>query len=191
MDPRVRVALIALKILEKLKASNRLRGDLREIRAKLMEMKWVDDLNYLKEQAEFFENFDYSKLKYSEKDASLVRWCINVLKGLGKRLERGKASSILFGLDVDLGEVLSVHKLNEKLKVCKVNTKFGELTVVTNIKEVKKGDKLPLALLPPKKFGKVTSEAMFLWKPVKSLKEVDWRKVEGEVSAILEEFERS
>jgi len=53
---------------------------------------------------------------------------------------------------------------------------------------VKKGDTLPFVILPPRKFGDAVSEAMFVWGPVRDLGEVDWKKVKGEVSGVLDQL---
>ncbi|MBR9681153.1 MAG: hypothetical protein GOU98_05030 [Candidatus Altiarchaeota archaeon] len=184
MDPRIKVALVAFSKLEALEKSNRLRTNLSPLRQVLMSLKWIEDVNYLRTESKKFADLNYN-FKHDEKEKLSVKWCVDILKNLPKRLMRDGTNSILLGLDCGLGEVLSLRKLEHGLSVCKISSKLGELTVITNLK-IKKGDKLPFCILPPTEFQGIMSEAMFLSGPVGSLTEVDWKNVEGTVSAILE-----
>ncbi|HID08816.1 TPA: hypothetical protein EYP13_01155 [Candidatus Micrarchaeota archaeon] len=62
-------------------------------------------------------------------------------------------------------EVVSVsgHPSLENLRIAKVRDREGrEYTVVTNVKDVKEGQRAAIVFLPPKEFGGVWSEAMFV-----------------------------
>ena len=184
MDPRIDVALVALGILEKLHRSGKLKGDLKPLKSLLMSLKWVDDVEYLRANvgniSEALEGLRCLK------DCELFEWCVNYLKTLHERLGR-PGGSVLSALDCGTGKVVSVHRIDEKLSICRVDSKYGSLTVVTNL-SVKKGDTLPFVILPPRKFGDAVSEAMFVWGPVRDLGEVDWKKVKGEVSGVLDQL---
>ncbi len=62
-------------------------------------------------------------------------------------------------------EIVSVskHPSLENLRITKVRDANGtEYTVITNIKDVKEGQRAAIVFLPPREFGGVWSEAMFV-----------------------------
>ena len=184
MDPRIKVALKAIEIMEKLQHSKLLRSDFHRLTSKVRELQWITDLDYLKKECDFFEKFPYDSLKFDSKINAEMKWCTTTLKKLKSRFEKGKSESILIGLDVGVGEIITTSKVSDNLTVCRISSKIGDFTVITNLK-VKKGNRLPFVILPPTIVGGVMSEAMFVWGPIKSLDEIDWKKVEGTVSAFF------
>ena len=182
MDPRIKVGLKALEILEKLERNGRIRADLKDVRAVLKSCQWIDDVIYLKNETEKLKNpIEYA---CNPKDEPVVKWCVDTFTGLSRKFKRGEGRSILLGLDCALGTIVSCRKLGGGLTVCRVDSTLGRFTIVTNL-DVKNGGIHPFVVLPPRKIGGVLSEAMFVWGAVASMEEVDWKKVEGDVSALL------
>jgi|GEM_PF-5247804 len=184
MDPRMKVALFALKKLEDLERSGRLRGDLEPIKHKLKSLEWIDDIEYLRTESKSMVKLDSSKFRYDERQKMLVKWCFEAINKLPEKFMRDGSNSILLGLDCALGEILSVRKLEHGLTVCRITSKLGKLTIITNMK-VKKGEKLFFCILPPAEFQDIISEAMFVSGPINSLNEVNWKAIEGKVSEVL------
>lgn len=182
MDPRIKVGLKALTLLENLKKNSKVKINLKDIRAILMSCQWVSELPYLKHETEKLKKPIEYKCNNSEEP--IVRWSIGILNHLSDKFRRGEGSSILLGLDCALGTILSTKEVSGKLTVCRVDSSLGMFTVVTNL-DVKKERIHPFVVLPPQEIGGILSTAMFVWGPVTSLSEVDWKKVEGEISASL------
>ncbi len=72
------------------------------------------------------------------------------------------------------GEIVSVsrHPTLDNLLITKVRTKDGELTVITNLHNVKEGQKAVVVMLPPREFGGIWSEAMFVKVGINDLKDL-------------------
>ena len=179
-DPRVIMAERCIKDMEKYIGNLRdvkKSGILKDLSAKILEMKYsygeVDDLKpYLNEIkgmcVKILEILGGDKwasklkaMKLSDMAIASVKFCLNILYNLEARLKLPAEPE--YAVDVRVGEVESVmkHPRAEKLRICNVNV--GKvITVVTNIADVKEGEKLPVALLPPAEFFGVVSEGMFL-----------------------------
>ena len=61
-------------------------------------------------------------------------------------------------------EIVSVskHPSIKNLRITKVRDERGEYVVITNIEDVRDGQKAAIVFLPPREFGGVWSEAMFV-----------------------------
>ncbi|MDI6842577.1 hypothetical protein C7452_0391 [Methanothermobacter defluvii] len=99
-----------------------------------------------------------------EENIARVRFFLNTIGNLKKRLMLGKIADPVIGVDILAGEVMSVggHPGADKLQVCNVNIGGRALKVVTNDPDVREGDRVAVALLPPENFMGITSEGMFL-----------------------------
>ena len=148
-----------------------------DVKRKIMEIKYsygeMDDLanyftslkNDMRNLVEILGGNDWSrKLKdknVDEEKISHIKFCLNIIYNLDSRLRL--KNDVAYAVDIRIGEVESVikHPNAEKLKMCNVNV--GKmLTVITNLGDVKVGDKLAVALLPPAKLRGIVSEGMFL-----------------------------
>ncbi len=181
-DPRILMAEKCSKNLKNLLTntkgiSKNILPLIEEVERKILEMKYsyagIDDLKdyfeYLKLSMVNLINIiggkDWSrKLKeknVDEEKISYIKFCLNIIYNLDSRLKL--KNDIAYAVDIRIGEIESVikHPHAEKLKICNVNV--GKmLTVITNLEDVKVGDKMGVALLPPVKLRGIVSEGMFL-----------------------------
>ncbi|HIH72498.1 MAG TPA: tRNA-binding protein [Thermococcaceae archaeon] len=112
----------------------------------------------------FLELADRSEREKVEESIAKVRFFLNTILNLDKRLELGKINDPVIAVDIKVGEVMSAgkHPNADKLLVCNVNIGDRAVTVVTNDLTVKEGHRVAVALLPPANFRGITSEGMFL-----------------------------
>lgn len=112
----------------------------------------------------FLELADRSEREKVEESIAKVRFFLNTILNLDKRLALGKINDPVIAVDIKVGEVMSAgkHPNADKLLVCNVNIGDRAVTVVTNDLTVKEGHRVAVALLPPANFRGITSEGMFL-----------------------------
>ncbi|ALV63093.1 hypothetical protein ADU37_CDS13940 [Thermococcus sp. 2319x1] len=112
----------------------------------------------------FLELADRSEREKVEESIAKVRFFLNTILNLDKRLALGKINDPVIAVDIRVGEVMSAgkHPNADKLLVCNVNIGDRAITVVTNDLTVKEGHRVAVALLPPANFRGITSEGMFL-----------------------------
>ncbi|GEM_PF-709529 len=127
---------------------------------------------------EIFENFDAMKtrVRLTVKQKLIVaeiKYCLWMILGFRRRLKHGDNNLPEYAVDVLGVEILSVqkHPSASNLKVLKAGTeKFGFI-IITNIKNIKSGEVRAVAILPPKEFMGIISEAMIVSEPLdKSMK---------------------
>lgn len=150
--------------------------------------------NLLKSVDEIIENLggeDYSKkflaeLKREEREKlelplAKMKFFFNTIRGLPDRLKLGEINDPVIGVDIKVGELVSVskHPNTDTLMVCNVNLGKHAITVITNDLSVKDNDKVGVALLPPSAFMGISSEGMFLGAGEGILKDV-----EGELGSL-------
>lgn len=135
-------------------------------------------MNALKEKAEgiiealggedwhhrFISLADKNEREKVEEAVAKVRFFLNTILGLDKRLALGKINDPVIAVDIKVGEVMSVgkHPNADRLLVTNVNIGDRAVTVVTNDLNVKEGNRVAVALLPPANFRGIVSEGMFL-----------------------------
>jgi len=117
-----------------------------------------------------------------------VMWIGRTLAGLPLRLRLGEENRPEYAVDIYAARVESVSRLSGRLWVANVSTGRAGFTVVTNLGDVKKGEVRGVAVLPPRLFGDVVSEAMFCTGPLGAEPGVRPGSVSGEVAAIVEEI---
>lgn len=150
--------------------------------------------NLLKGVDEIIENLggeDYSRKFLSELNReerekldlplSKMKFFFNTLRGLPDRLMLGEIDDPVIGVDIKVGELVSVskHPDTDTLMICNVNIGKRAITVITNDTTVKDNDRVAVALLPPSVFMGISSEGMFLGAGEGVLKDV-----EGEVGSL-------
>ncbi|WP_457754057.1 tRNA-binding protein [Thermococcus sp.] len=112
----------------------------------------------------FLSLADKSEKEKVEEAIAKVRFFLNTILNLDKRLALGKINDPVIAVDIKVGEVMSVgkHPNADRLLVCNVNIGDRAITVVTNDLTVKEGNRVAVALLPPANFRGIVSEGMFL-----------------------------
>lgn len=110
-----------------------------------------------------------------------MKFFFNTIRGLPDRLKLGEIDDPVIGVDIQVGELVSVskHQKTDNLMVCNVNLGKRAITVITNDLSVKDNDKVGVALLPPSEFMGIASEGMFLGAGEGILKDV-----EGELGSL-------
>ncbi len=140
------------------------------------------------------------QLKYSYYDENYFKEILNQLKEEVKKLKDAKTSEygkkfIEYFIEevedlerkykicpkepyqifrYDIVEILSVSKHPEYDNLFVVRAKGKKIyTIITNIKNVKERERRPVVLLPPKEFGSIISEAMFITEyPIKDINDI-------------------
>ena len=110
----------------------------------------------------------------TEENIAKVRFFLDTILGLRARFKFGPIDDPIIGIDVRVGEVMSVskHPKADSLMICNVNIGKRALKVVTNDLTVKEGNRVGVSLLPPATFMDIVSEGMFLGMGGSILKEV-------------------
>ncbi len=100
----------------------------------------------------------------TEENIARIKFFLNTILKLKERIMLGKILDPIICIDIIVGEVMSSagHPQADKLQICNVNIGDRSIRVVTNDLEVKEGDHVAVALLPPQNFRGITSEGMFL-----------------------------
>lgn len=113
---------------------------------------------------QFMELASRDEREKLEEALARIKFFLNTISGLRVRLNLGEIKDPVLGIDIKKGEILSVsqHPKADQLMVCNVNLHERAITVVTNDLEVKEGNQVAVAMLPPEVFMGITSEGMFL-----------------------------
>ncbi|WP_461863908.1 tRNA-binding protein [Thermococcus sp.] len=129
----------------------------------------------------FLSLADKSEREKVEEAVAKVRFFLNTILGLDKRLALGKINDPVIAVDIKVGEVMSVskHPNADRLLVTNVNIGDRAVTVVTNDLTVKEGNRVAVALLPPANFRGIVSEGMFL-----GAEEGVLKNVKGEIGGL-------
>ena len=116
-----------------------------------------------------------SIIEKTMENVAKVRFFIDSVLGLKDRLALGPINDPIIGIDIKVGEIMSVtkHPNADSLMICNVNLGKRAITVVTNDLNVKEGNSVGVSLLPPQSFMETTSEGMFLGMDGNILKEVE------------------
>ena len=143
---------------------------LKEKALKIVEYLGGDDWN-----KKFLNNAPKEDREKTQENIAKVRFFLDTIIGLKDRLALGAINDPIMGIDIRVGEVMSVtkHPKNENLMLCNVNLGKRAITVVTNDLNVKDDNKVGVSLLPPQSFSDIVSEGMFLGMNGSILKDVD------------------
>ena len=123
----------------------------------------------------FLSNAPKEDREKTQENIAKVRFFLDTIIGLKDRLALGPINDPIMGVDIKVGEVMSVtaHPKNDKLMLCNVNLGKRAITVVTNDLNVKDENKVGVSLLPPQAFSDIVSEGMFLGMNGSILKDVE------------------
>lgn len=123
----------------------------------------------------FLSNAPKEDREKTQENIAKVRFFLDTITGLKDRLSLGPINDPIIGVDIRVGEVMSVtkHPKNDKLLICNVNLGKRAITVLTNDLNVKDDNKVGVSLLPPQSFSDIVSEGMFLGMNGNILKSVE------------------
>ncbi len=129
----------------------------------------------------FLNNSSKEDRNKTSENIAKIQFFLNTMLGLRKRLSFGPIDDPIVGIDTVVGEVMSVskHPSADSLMICNVNLKKRAITVITNNLDVKEGNRVAVALLPPQTFMDIVSEGMFL-----GVNGVILKEVEGELGEL-------
>ncbi|RBQ24249.1 Phenylalanine--tRNA ligase beta subunit [Candidatus Methanobinarius endosymbioticus] len=110
-----------------------------------------------------------------EEAIAKTRFFIDTISGIKNRILFGPINDPIVAIDIKIGEIMNVskHPLNEGLMICNINLGKRAIKVVTNDLEVKEGNNVAIAMLPPETFSGIASEGMFLGAGEGILKDVE------------------
>ena len=145
-------------------------ASLKEKGEQIIEYLGGDDWN-----KKFLSNAPKEDKEKTQENIAKVRFFLDTIIGLKDRLSLGPINDPIVGVDIKVGEVMSVtkHPQNDKLLICNVNLGKRAITVLTNDLNVKENNKVGVSLLPPQSFSDIVSEGMFLGMDGSILKDVD------------------
>lgn len=145
-------------------------ASLKEKGEQIIEYLGGDDWN-----KKFLSNAPKEDKEKTQENIAKVRFFLDTIIGLKDRLALGPINDPIVGVDIKVGEVMSVtkHPQNDKLLICNVNLGKRAITVLTNDLNVKENNKVGVSLLPPQSFSDIVSEGMFLGIDGSILKDVD------------------
>lgn len=128
-----------------------------------------DDWNH-----KFMKGAPKDEREKTEENIAKVRFFLDTILGLRARFKFGPINDPIIGIDIRVGEVMSVskHPNADALMICNVNLGYRALKIVTNDLDVKEGNHVGVSLLPPASFMEVVSEGMFLGMNGSILKDV-------------------
>ncbi|MDR3292003.1 MAG: tRNA-binding protein [Methanobrevibacter sp.] len=107
-----------------------------------------------------------------EENIAKVKFFIRTISNLKKRIELGSIPDPIVGVDIVVGEIMSISKHGDNLMICNVNIGKHAIKVITNDLNVKEGNHVGIAILAPVNFLGIVSEGMFLGDGSNILKEV-------------------
>ncbi|MCC7553574.1 MAG: tRNA-binding protein [Methanobacteriaceae archaeon] len=146
--------------------------DVQKLRDKSMEIiKYLGGENW---SNVFLDSSPKEDREKTIENIAKVKFFLDTILGLKNRLSLGPINDPIVGIDIKLGEVMSVtkHSNSDNLMICNVNLGKRAVTVVTNDLKVKEGNKVGVSLLPPQNLMGITSEGMFLGMNGSILKDV-------------------
>lgn len=99
-----------------------------------------------------------------DENIAKVKFFLDTFSGLRKRISLGPINDPVIGIDIFVGEIMSVgkHPKADKLMISNVNLGTQAITVITNDLDIKEGNKVGVSMLPPTAFQGITSEGMFI-----------------------------
>jgi hypothetical protein len=153
---------------------------LSEIKSNLMALKWsykpVEQIQHSKElrqiemlSKDIFDSFPpnweetlNSRGIQGKQTAGLLNYIKHFFYSLRKRLQEGFSDDYADAFDIRAGEILSLEKVGNSIWKCLVTDGSKRYYVATNIPDLKKGEVVPIAILPPQIVHDVYSEGMFM-----------------------------
>jgi predicted RNA-binding protein with EMAP domain len=152
---------------------------LNEIKSKLLAMKWSykpleqilrsNELRSIEINAkDIFDSFptDWEERLITQgldgkKTAAELKFLQSFFYTLRDRLKDGFSDDYALAIDILCGEIISVEPIDSKNWKCIVADGRSRYTIVTNIPDIKKGEVVPIAKLPPQIVHGELSGGMF------------------------------
>ncbi len=189
-DYRILIVEAALRDLEKIIKNRRLPFSvsreemlrkIKEIQSKLMVIKYSFLPKEMLVSSQQFIDYLHAvnslsidllpkieRIEYSSNyTIAWIRWILRILMGIKDRLllTGNFPDNAVDILGVKINSVMQ-HKTLKNLKVLRASTKNEGFIVVTNIPDIKKGEIRAIAILPPREFNNIVSEAMICSQPL-------------------------
>ncbi len=149
---RMRFSFMPATVLARGEEARRLQEVARRLAGVLLPREWVERLR----------GDQRARMPVAE-----ARYAIRTLYTLPARLALGDDNDPLYAVDIECVRVVTVQRLRgaQHLYVTKAEGRFP-YTIVTNIESVKQGEVRAAAILPPREFMGVISEAMYCSEPL-------------------------
>ncbi|MDR2829435.1 MAG: tRNA-binding protein [Methanobrevibacter sp.] len=107
-----------------------------------------------------------------EENIAKVKFFIRTILNLKERIGLGSILDPIVGVDILVGEIMSISKHRNNLMVTNVDINKHAIKVITNDLSVKEGNRVGIAILPPMNILGIVSEGMFLGDGSNILKDV-------------------
>ncbi len=142
---RIKYSFLPLKLLVRLREFDMIKNSVLELAQKILSPHTL-------KPASIRQQLIVSEIKYS-------LW---ILTGLKYRFLRGENNLPEYAIDIIGVEVFSItnHPQMNNLKILRCGSEKYVFTVITNIRDIRRGEIRGVAILPPVQFGGVISEAM-------------------------------
>ena len=120
----------------------------------------------------------------------LAEYWLDYISSLPDLFERGEIERIGFAIRYFSGEIVSANKISNKLWLCVVDC-GKRFDVVTNSEKLASSERVVVSHLPPRKFGDVVSDGMFVDASFEKKGELSFDEIKsiadklGEVEAVL------
>ncbi|GAA5818867.1 MAG: tRNA-binding protein [Methanobrevibacter sp. CfCl-M3] len=145
--------------------------EIKSLREKIDEIvKYLGGDDWVKK---FLEKTPKEEKEKVEENIAKVKFFIRTISNLKERIELGSIDDPIVGVDIIVGEIMSISKHGDNLMITNVNISKNAIKVITNDLNVKEGNRVGIAVLPPVNFLGVVSEGMFLGDGSNILKEVN------------------
>jgi len=168
---------------------------------KLMEDQMVKEFELMVNQLKEAIYRNANEIEKNKLIAADLGFVFNILQDFKKRLALGSTVTMEKAIDVIAVKIVSVSKLagKDNLFLCRVGDGKKTITIITNLKDIKKDSIVAAAILPPVLFEPEVSEAMFcssrtipemqghVGELVANLLETEAKEVRNHVSALLKE----
>lgn len=153
---------------------------LSEINSKIMALKWsyqpLEQVLHSKQLRDieifakdifdsFPENWEEtlaSRGQEGKLTSKILKYMRNFFYTLRARITDGFSDDYADAIEILCGEIQSIEKVDATTWKCLVTDGIDRYHVVTNIEDLKKGDVVPIAKLPPQIVHGVLSEGMFM-----------------------------
>ena len=149
---RMRYSFLPATMLAKSSDAERLKQAVKALASLLFPQQWVEELKRSKK----------NRLQVAE-----AKYALRTLYGLPSRLALGDSNDVYYAVDIECVKIVSVekHPTARNLFVTHA-TGIYRYVIVTNIVDIKRGEVRAAAILPPREFGGIISEAMYCSDPL-------------------------
>lgn len=149
---RMRYSFLPATMLARSSDAERLKQVVKDLASLLFPQQWAEELKRLKK----------NRLQVAE-----AKYALRTLYGLPSRLALGDDNNVYYAVDVECVRIVSVEKHPSAKNLFVTHaTGIYRYVIVTNIADMKRGEVRAAAILPPREFGGIVSEAMYCSDPL-------------------------